>query len=317
MDRPERYGHQREAIPYPGGVAIFLAVFVAILIFLPIDRMVGSVLAGASLLALTNIVDDRKGLSPYLRLAIQFLAGVLLVLGGIGIASISNPFGPALILDGINIPITFGEFTYTLTLFADLLTVIWIMAMVNAFNWIDGVPGMTSSVSAVAATVLLLLSTRPEFHSVDQTLAITLASIILGASLAFLFFDFPPPKILIGDTGSMLLGFLLAVTAIISGGKIATALLVLGFPILDFFWVIVRRIMKGQSPFKGDLWHFHHRLQKIGLSDRQVVIFFAASAGVFGSLSLVLHTEGKIWALAGVLGLMILLATLTLSRAKR
>ncbi len=316
MDRPERYGHQRKAVPYPGGVAIFLTVIIAILIFLPIDRMVASVLTGASLLALTNFVDDRRGLSPYLRLSIQFIAGVLLVLGGIGITSISNPFGAALVLDGVNLPINIGDFTYTLTLFADLLTVIWIMAMVNAFNWIDGVPGMTSSVSAVAATILLLLSTRPEFHSVDQTLAITLSSIILGASLAFLIFDFPPPRILIGDTGSMLLGFLLAVTAIISGGKIATALLVLGFPILDFFWVIARRIMKGQSPFKGDLWHFHHRLQKIGLSDRKVVIFFAASAGVFGSLSLVLHTEGKIWALAGVLGLMILLATLTLSRTK-
>lgn len=316
MDRPERYGHQRAAVPYPGGVSIFLSIVLCILVFLPLNRMVGAVLAGMTLLTLTNLVDDRKGLSPYLRLFIQFLAAVLLVLGGIGITALSNPLGPALVLDRILLPIHLGEFTYTLTLFADVLTLVWVMAMVNAFNWIDGVPGMTSSVSAVAAAILLLLSTRPEFHSVDQSLAITLSALILGASLAFLIFDFPPPRMLIGDTGSMLLGFLLAVTAIVSGGKIATALLVLGFPILDFFWVIVRRIIKRQSPFKGDLWHFHHRLLKIGLSEKQVVIFFAGTAMLFGGLSLVLHTEGKLLALLGVLCLMVLLAVFTLTRSR-
>ena len=264
MDKPHNYGLKRKPIPYPGGLAMLLAFFVTLLMFLPVDRTVLSVLLGAGLLGLVSFADDLRGLSPLLRLMIQVVAGLLLVFGGLGIASLSNPFGDPIILDGIQIPFSLGDFTFTLTLLADLLTVFWVIVMVNAFNWIDGVPGMANSVAATAALVLLILSLRPEFHFMDQTLAIGLSSIVLGISLGQLIFDFPPPKLIMGDTGSMLLGFLLATAAIISGGKIATTLLVLGFPILDFVWVISRRVFKGQSPLKGDLWHFHHRLLKAG-----------------------------------------------------
>lgn len=310
MDRPERYGHNRPAIPYPAGVAPLLAILSCILLFLPLDPTVIAVLSGAILLGLTCFIDDRRGLSPFLRLAVQILAALLLVIGGIGISSISNPLGGAIPLDQWSFTLDWGTLSFTLTLLADLITVMWVVVMINAFNWIDGIPGMTSSVSAVAAFFLLLLSIRPDFHYVDQTLAITLSAIVLGASLAFLIFDFPPPKVLMGDTGSMLLGFFLAVTAIISGGKIATTLLILGFPILDFMWVIGRRIYKGQSPFKGDLWHFHHRFLKAGFSPRQVVLFFSGTAAAFGALALLLQTEGKALAFAGILGVMLLLAAL-------
>ena len=313
MDRPERYGHKRAPIPYPGGVAIFFAFMASALLFLPVmegNPALISVLAGVSILAFTCFLDDRFGLSPYLRLGVQLLVAGIVVVGGIGISSVSNPFGGALVLDSINIPINFGSFAFTLTLFADLLTVIWVVTMVNAFNWIDGVPGMANASAAVSSFILLMLSMRPDFHYVDQTLSITLSAIILGLSLGFLIFDFPKPKMLMGDTGSMLLGFLLAVTAIISGGKIATTILVLGFPILDFIFVIVRRLLKGQSPFTGDLWHFHHRLLKAGLSERQVVILFAVTGALFGILSLLLHTEGKLIAFAAIAAVMTLLLTL-------
>ena len=309
MDRPEAYGHKRKPIPYPGGVALFVTFVLGVLLFLPVDRTLVSILTGATLLAVTSFIDDRRGLSPYLRLAVQFVAAALLVLGGIGIVSISNPFGDPIMLNGWQLPIELGGMTYTLTLLADLLTVFWVMTMVNAFNWIDGVPGMTSSVSAVAALVLLMLSIRPDFHFMDQSLAIALSAIVLGMSIGFLVFDFPAPRMLMGDTGSMLLGFLLATIAIVSGGKIATTLLVLGFPIIDFVWVILRRLISGQSPFKGDLWHFHHRLLKAGLSERVTVIFFAATAALFGVLALSLHTEGKVLAFAGILAVMVLLAS--------
>lgn len=310
MDKPEKYGIKRKPIPYPGGLAVFLAIMCATLTFLPIDRALASVLMGAVLLTAVNFMDDRMGLSPILRLSIQFVAAALLVIGGIGMTSISNPFGDPIILDTLNLPITLGDLNFTFTVFADLLTVFWVVTMINAFNWIDGVPGMSSSVAAVSALTLLLLSARPDFHYLDQTLSITLSAIVLGAALGFLIFDFPKPKMLIGDTGSMLLGFLLAVTAIISGGKIATTMLVLGFPILDFVWVIGRRVVKGQSPFHGDLWHFHHRLLKAGMSERKVVVFFALTAGIFGALALQLSTDGKALAFAGILALMFLLAIL-------
>ncbi len=313
MDRPERYGHDRAPIPYPGGVAVFLAFLASSFLFLPVfegSAILVSVLAGASLLAFTCFLDDRFGLSPYLRLLVQISTAVMLVMGGIGISSITNPFGGALVLDSVNIPFQIGDFAFTLTVFADILTVVWVVTMVNAFNWIDGVPGMASASAAVSSFILLLLSMRPDFHYTDQTLAISLSAIVLGLSLGFLIFDFPKPRMLLGDTGSMLLGFLLAVTAIISGGKIATTILVLGFPILDFIFTILRRLLKGQSPFKGDLWHFHHRLLKAGLSQRQVVVVFAGTGAVFGILSLLLHTEGKLLAFAAIAAVMLLLLTL-------
>lgn len=315
MDRPERYGHNRKPIPYPGGAALVLGILITAFSFLSINHALGSVLLAVTLLAVTCFWDDRRGLSPYLRLAIQIVAALLLVFGGLGVSSITNPFGATpIVLDGWQIPFSIGEFTFTFTVLADLLTVVWVVTMVNAFNWIDGIPGMASGVSSVAAFVLLVLSMRPGFHSVDQTLAVAFSAMLLGASLAFLYWDFPKPKMLMGDTGSMVLGFLLAVTALISGGKIATTVLVLGFPLLDFAWVILRRLLKRQSPFKGDLWHFHHRLQKAGYSDRTIVIFFALISALFGCVALLLHTEGKLLALGLMLCFMILLVVLLYSK---
>lgn len=314
MDRPERYGHQRKPIPYPGGVAVVAAVLLTSAIFLKENPLILSLVSSLVILAVTCFWDDRRGLSPKIRLAVQLLAAFLLVLGGLGVSSITNPLGGTIVLDAWKIPLSLGGFSFTLTVFADLLTVLWLVTMTNAFNWIDGVPGMANSMAAVASLVLLLLSVRSGFHSVDQSLAISLSSMVLGCSLAFLIFDFPPPRMLMGDTGSMTLGFLLAVIAMISGGKIATTILVLGFPLLDFAWVISRRILKGQSPFKGDLWHFHHRLQKAGYSDAKIVTFFAVTAGLFGTLALMLHTEGKAVALVGILLVMVLLVLLLYSK---
>lgn len=314
MDRPERYGHQRKPIPYPGGVAVVAAVLLTSAFFLNENPLILSLFSSLVILAVTCFWDDRRGLSPKIRLAVQLLAAFLLVLGGLGVSSITNPLGGTIVLDAWKIPLSLGGFSFTLTVFADLLTVLWLVTMTNAFNWIDGVPGMANSMAAVASLVLLLLSVRSGFHSVDQSLAISLSSMVLGCSLAFLIFDFPPPRMLMGDTGSMTLGFLLAVIAMISGGKIATTILVLGFPLLDFAWVISRRILKGQSPFKGDLWHFHHRLQKAGYSDAKIVTFFAVTAGLFGTLALMLHTEGKAVALVGILLVMVLLVLLLYSK---
>lgn len=314
MDRPERYGHQRKPIPYPGGVALVLGILVPLLSMLSYSSALGSVLMGLVLLAVTCFWDDRRGLSPFFRLGIQVLAGLLLVFGGLGVNSITNPFGAPFVLDAWQIPLDFGTWTFTFTVLADLFTLFWVVTMINAFNWVDGVPGMANSLAVVSSGVLLVLSTREGFHSVDQTLAIALSSVILGASLAFLIFDFPKPKMLLGDTGSMTLGFLLAATALISGGKIATTLLVLGFPLIDFVWVVSRRILRAQSPFKGDLWHFHHRLQKAGYSDQQIVLFFALSSAVFGGIALFLHTEGKLIALGILFSFMVLLALFLYSK---
>lgn len=308
LDRPERYGHARPPIPYPGGLALVAVVLGMMGFCLEWTPLVLAVLWASGLLAFVSFLDDRIGLSPYFRFGVQILVGLILVVGGLGVHSITNPFGGSISLDTVMIPLSWGGWHLSLSLFSGLLTLAWVLAMVNAFNWIDGVPGMASSMSAVTAFILLLLSVRPDFHYVDQSLSISLSVILFGASVAFLFFNFPKPRMLMGDTGSMFLGLLLAVTALISGGKIATTALVLGFPLVDFVWVIFRRLLKGQSPFKGDLWHFHHRLQKVGYSDRSIVILFTLASLTFGLLALLLHTEGKLFALAGIVTLMVILA---------
>lgn len=305
MDRPKKYKLKRAPIPYPGGLAIFFAFLISFVFFIPTNALTLSVLFASTLLVLVSFVDDRIGLPPALRLFVQFISGGILALGGIGVTSITNPFGGSIALDSL----TFNFFAnQQILVFSAIVTVLWIMVMVNAFNWIDGVPGMASAVAFVASLILFLLSIRPGFHYVDQTLAISLSIIAMALSVGFLLFDFPPPRMIMGDTGSMFLGLLLAVTALISGGKIATTVLVLGFPILDFAWVILGRLRKGQSPFKGDLTHFHHRLLKAGFSEQKVVIFFAIASLIFGLLALGLHTEGKFVALLGILAFMALLA---------
>lgn len=305
MDRPERYGHKRAPIPYPGGIALSLTVMILAALLLPMEGVLPWVLGGGVVLVAVSFWDDRRGVSPYLRFLLQIFLGLLLVFGGAKLYSLSNPFGA---------PIDLGA-THFFWNFSTLFIVAWVVAMINAFNWIDGVPGMTSGVGAVAAATLLMLSIRPDFHSVDQTLAFTLSALLLGASLAIFCFDFPPPRLLMGDTGSMFLGYMLAAIAVVSGGKIATTLLVLGFPILDFFWVILRRIFRGQSPFKGDLWHFHHRLIYAGFSSRQIVLFYMATALLFGTIALHIQTLGKVWTFALILLIMTTLAFFLYARS--
>jgi len=149
-----------------------------------------------------------------------------------------------------------------------------------------------------------------EYHVVDQTTVATLAIIVSSMCLAFWIFDFHPAKILLGDTGSMLIGFLLAVFAIFAGGKVATAFLVLGFPILDAFWVITRRIVKGQSPMKGDLKHLHHRLLEVGLSERKALILIYLLCAFFGGSAIFLGTTGKLYLIIVMGLLMVIMASM-------
>lgn len=281
VDRPEKYGLKRKPIPYYGGLTIFFSFVIATLIFLPLSREVLGLLLGASLLTIVSFFDDYRGLPVIFRLLIQVLSASILVFSGIGITEISNPFGGVLSLEVFWL--------------AEIFTIVWIVVITNAVNWLDGVPGLSPGVGTLAALVIFFLAVRPDFHFFDQSAVITLAAIIVGCALAFTIFNFPPPRILFGDTGSILLGFVLAALAIFSGGKIATAVLVLGLPILDFGFVIVRRILSKRSPLQGDLSHLHHRFLAAGLSKCQTVLIFYLIAGLFGlSAIFIPHTFGKL-----------------------
>lgn len=300
MDRPQKYGLKRKPIPYYGGLILVAVFFISVFLFVPINTHVLALLLGALLMASVSFTDDMFNLSPYLRLGVQIVAALILVAAGVGITSISNPFGVPFVLDAQQFTLDFGNgAVFSISLLVTAFTVVWVVAIVNTMNFLDGLNGLPSGVSAIAALTIFFLSIRPGIHyDASNQVAVATMSIILFATAAgFAIFDFYPAKILMGDTGSMFLGFVIATLAIFSGGKVTTAFLVLGFPILDAVWVIVRRIVQGGSPFKGDLKHLHHRLVAMGLSQRKAVLLMYGASAVFGCMAVFLDTKQKVFAI--------------------
>jgi UDP-GlcNAc:undecaprenyl-phosphate GlcNAc-1-phosphate transferase len=305
MDRPHKYGLKRAPIPYYGGLAIIATFYIGIFLFLPISWELLGVLIGGVLIGVMSFMDDFRGLSPWIRLIVQFLVAVLVFAFGVQIDLIALPLGET--LHNFLQSLGGGNFFWVIGALAALATIFWLMLMMNAINWIDGLNGLPSGVSTIACLVIFFLSVKPDFHSIDQQ-GIAIMALILGmACLAFWLFDFYPAKMLMGDTGSMFLGYFLAVLAIFSGAKLATAFLVLGFPILDAIWTVVRRVLAGNSPFKGDLKHFHHRLLEAGLSVRQALLTIYLASAAFGLMALFLEGVQKLWAFLILLFVMALL----------
>ena len=303
VDRPRKYGLKRFPIPYYGGIVIYIAFIVMTLVFVPLDRSVLALLGGATMIFVIGFLDDLFGLSPFIRLFVQFIAGVVLVFGGIGILSINLPFVGTLILSE---PIFNGVMVLSV-----LFTIFWVMAVLNTMNFVDGIGGLSSGVSFVAGLTIFILSIHPGIHeNPESQLGVAMIALIIAMiSLAFLFFDFPKPKILMGDSGSTLLGFIIATLAIFSGGKVATAFLVLGIPILDMIWVVVRRTLQGRKFWHGDLFHLHHRLLGINLSEKTVVSLYLFITALFGVFAVTFVTsEQKLFILIALVILMLFLA---------
>ncbi len=302
MDKPHKYNLKRAPIPYYGGIPIVLAFTIGSLFWLKGDPKLLIFLGLGLIVAIVSFIDDKRGLSPVLRLLMQIGVGLGLYFTGIEVQAFPNPLGPEIVLNSwLWGGIAVGGL---------LITVLWVILIMNTVNWIDGLNGLPSGLSTIAALTIFFLSIKPGIHSVDQTSVAVMALLLAMTTLVFCFHDFYPAKILMGDTGSMFLGFMLAGLAIYSGGKLATAFLVLGVPILDSIWIIVRRILAKKSPLKGDLEHFHHRLLYAGLSNRQALWINYLVAIIFGFLALVLGSGQKIWAM---IGLMAVMATLGLS----
>ncbi len=311
VDRPEKYGHKRKPIPYYGGIIMYVSFVVSVLLFVPLDVHVVIFLLAATLLMFVSFLDDLFGLSPWLRLFVQIFAAFMLVGAGIGILSISNPLGDSIVLDQWKFVLTLDQ-VYEFSVWSSLFTVIWVVAIVNTMNFLDGLNGLPSGVAVIAGFMLFLLSTRPDIHfdMSSQVTVATMSAILAATAFAFWFFDFHPAKILMGDTGSMFLGFVLATLAIFSGGKVTTAVLVMGFPILDAGWVILRRILQGQSPMKGDLKHLHHRLLEAGIGDRKALYLIYGVSILFGGIAVFFEGMNKLYALFALALLMVVVGSL-------
>ena len=280
VDIPHEPKHVHQIpIPRLGGVALYVAFLaaVAVTLVLPVERQdplelhrVAGLLVGSTIAFGLGVYDDRRELGPVPQIIIQVLAAGVAIYCGITISQIANPFGGMI---AFSLPVTVA------------LTLFWLVGMMNTVNWLDGLDGLAGGVTVIASVLLFAHS-----YSLGQYSIALLPLALAGCVLGFLPFNFYPAKIFMGTSGAMFLGFALGSIAIIGGAKMATALLVLGIPILDVAWQILHRLRLGHSPFLGDRGHLHHRLLDLGLSHRRVVLLFYLLCATFGALALILGT---------------------------
>lgn len=290
-----------------GGLGIFLSFLIISLvvfrIILPdlhfgevpvfgVDSHLWAIWIGGGLIAATMFLDDLFGISTMKKLIIQILVTAVVIGSGIGIDHITNPFGGTFNLNSVYLPLfAWNGNIYHFSLWSDLLTLIWVVGMMNVMNFVDGVDGLASGQAIIASVTIFLLSVSV---AINQPATAMLAIIVAGASLGFLVWNFPPAKIFMGDSGSMFLGFILGVLALISGGKVATIMLVLGFPILDGLIVTFGRLMRGKNPLTTpDKTHLHHRFLNAGFSVRQAILALYLISAAFGYIALSASAEGK------------------------
>lgn len=262
----------------------------------------------ASLLLLCGgALDDRLNLPPLAQFFFPVTATLVIIASGIGIDYITSPFGGVLYFDQWNIQVFEWNGTpYFLTVWADLFTFVWLLTMMYTTKFLDGLDGLVSGISVIGLVIIALLSYSA---TVGQPETGLLALIAAACFAGFLVFNWHPASMFLGESGSLFAGFILGVLAIISGGKIATTLLIVGIPLLDVVWVVARRVLvEKRSPFQADRKHLHLRLIDAGLSQRQAAMLLYAVTLVFGCSALLLQGDEKLIALIILTVVMVLIA---------
>ncbi|MFH0874273.1 MAG: MraY family glycosyltransferase [Candidatus Komeilibacteria bacterium] len=307
LDIPDdsRRIHQ-QPIPLLGGWALYLTTLIMTLWLyamgqvndpkVSLNLLLGFFISGA-ILMLGGWLDDKWRLNSYQSLAFPLTAVIIVIFSGLKMPFITNPFGGLLYFQQWESLILGGLISFT-----GLLMFLWLMTTIYTVKLLDGLDGLASSISLVAMLVIFVVSL---FWDAPHSLTSYLSIIIAGALIGFLLWNWYPAKIFLGESGSTWLGFVLGFLAIVTGGKIATALLVMGIPLLDVIWVIARRLIQRKNIMIGDAGHLHFRLLALGWSQRRVVITLAIVSLLFGSVSFFTTTGGKITALAVLLLLMI------------
>jgi UDP-GlcNAc:undecaprenyl-phosphate GlcNAc-1-phosphate transferase len=314
----ERKRHPDD-VPLLGGIAIFIAFFVGL--WLIRDLLVAGDLdhqhwigffIGSCFLIMGGFLDDKYDLPPTTQIIFPILAIISILYGGVEIARISSPLGGYIQLDVLKTEIMPGV---NISLLSSILISFWLLGMMFTTKLLDGVDGLVTGVVGVGALITAIFTLTSVYYQPD----IAYASIMLLATcLGFLILNWHPAKIFLGESGSMFLGFALGVLSIISGGKIAIALLVMGIPIMDVAWTIVQRLRAGQNPFTfADRRHLHFRLQDLGLSPRQTALIYYFLSGIFGISALFLQSQGKMMALGALVLVMFLILLIIRKREKK
>jgi UDP-GlcNAc:undecaprenyl-phosphate/decaprenyl-phosphate GlcNAc-1-phosphate transferase len=300
FDAVDLPGHRRvntSPIPRGGGVAVaaaFIVVSIGLLtlnaiapfMFIPTSvdaRNIVGLLLGGALAAAFGVIDDSLDLRARWQFAGQLALAIFAILTGFVVEFINNPVGPGLVR-------FVGPFAFA-------FSILWIAGMINSINFIDGLDGLSSGIGLIAAITLGLISLTTQ---VAQPFVAVLCFALAGSLLGFLRWNFHPASIFVGTSGVMFLGYTLALLSILGTAKVAVAMLVLGVPIIDAFWIIVRRLAQGRSPFTPDRGHLHHRLLDVGLSHRQTVLLIYGICIGLAALAMLLSGTTQLYAFAGV-----------------
>jgi UDP-GlcNAc:undecaprenyl-phosphate GlcNAc-1-phosphate transferase len=300
IDRPDHRRVNDAPIPRGGGVAVAVAFLLVAVVGIAMNGQTREVpvplalqpshlvalLAGGAIATLLGVLDDTFQLRARWQLLGQLALAALAVGAGILVTDLNNPFGAENI--ELSLPFAIG------------FSMLWIVGMINSINFIDGLDGLSSGIALIAAATLGLISLTTAVGPVGQPFIGILCFALAGSLLGFLRWNFHPASIFIGTSGVMFVGYTLAVLSILGTAKVAVALLVLGVPILDTFWIIVRRLSSGHSPFTPDRGHIHHRLLDLGLSHSQTVLVIYAICLSLAVLSLVLSGSGQVYAFLGL-----------------
>lgn len=319
VDRPDtvRKLHHRE-VPLLGGVAIaaaFWFIVLCLIIFFPQSlflhikaRQLIGIFIGSCIILAIGILDDKYNLSPSVRLSAIILTALVAVMSGITIHEITHPLGGVIKLDFWTLPGWYEN----IGIIPFFVITGWLVGMMHTTKILDGLDGLATGIVLIGALMIFVLSSLTRFYQPD----VALLSIVFSGVLAgFLFFNFYPAKIFLGESGSIFIGFILGVLAVISGGKIATALLAMGVPILDLARVIVVRVKRGQPISMGDREHLHFLLLDRGWNQHSVVLFLYGVSLIFGLMTFLFQSMGKLLML-GFLMIITLTFSLFISKKK-
>lgn len=282
IPKDERRMHHTP-IPRLGGLAIAMAFLFSVLLLVPMEQQMQGILLGAILIVVLGVFDDSLTLKALPKLLVQIIAAAIAVKHGCAIRYVTDPFsanpGACIDLGVLSVP----------------LTVLWIVAITNAVNFIDGLDGLAVGVSAISSFTMLVIA----LLIAEDHVAIVLAA-LLGGCLGFIPYNSNPAQIFMGDTGSTFLGFMLATMSIQGMFKLyavisfAVPFLILGIPIFDICFAVIRRLARRQSPFHADRGHIHHRLIDMGFSQKQTVAITYILTGLLGLAAVLLTTSGEV-----------------------
>lgn len=270
-------------IPRLGGLAIFIAFVAAVLLFADVNRQLRGILLGGCVIVAVGIVDDSHPLGAGIKFILQIVAALIAVWHGVVIEMIANP-----------LPFIGGDY-WDFGIMAVPITVVWIVAVTNSVNLIDGLDGLADGVSSIAALTMLIIALL-----VGDLEMATICAALVGGCIGFIPYNRNPAKIFMGDTGATFLGFVLATVSVTGLFKLYAVIsfvvpfIILGFPIFDTVSAFTRRILKGQNPMKADRSHTHHKLIDMGMNQKQAVATLYMVAIVLGLLAVMLVTNGYV-----------------------